>query len=117
MNRRQFLRASTGIAASIAIAGTASDCEASSVGALKLSTRIPNHRLGYAPGASVEIVRNGQTFGPFRADSAGQFSMVMLGLPAFKVKVFYYDGRRYYGELTTSFSGGIASRTVSLRRL
>lgn len=117
MNRRQFLQASTSIAASIAIAGTASDCEASSIGALNVSTRIPNHRLGYAPGASVEIVRNGQTFGPFRTDSVGRFSITMLGLPAFKVKVFYDDGRRYYGEQSTSFSGRGVNITVSLRRL
>ena len=74
-------------------------------------------RLGYAPGASVEIVRNGQTFGPFRTDPAGRFSITMIGLPAFKVKVFYYDGRRYYGEQSTSFSGRGVNITVSLRRL
>ena len=117
MNRRQFLQTSTSFAAIIAMAAASRDCEASSIGALRLSTRIPNHSPGFAPEASVEIVRNGQTLGPFRTDSAGRFSIGMLGLPAFKVKVFYNDGTRYYGELTTSFTGGIASRTVTLRRL
>lgn len=117
MNRRQFLRTSTSFAATIAMAAAARDSQASSIGALRLTTQIPNHRPAYAPGASVEIVRNGQTLGPFRTDSAGKFSYGMLGLPAFKVKVFYNDGTRYYGELTTSFSGGIANRTVTLRRI
>lgn len=120
MNRRQFLRTSTKLAAAIAVAATSGDCEASSIGALRLSTRILNHRLGYAPGANVEIVRHGVTDGPFRTDSAGRFSRGMLGLPSFKIKVFYHDrtdGRRYYGELTTSFTGGIQNQTVTLRRI
>ena len=117
MNRRQFLRTATGVTAAIAVAVASDECEASSIGAFRLSTRILNHRLGYAPGATVEIVQNGHTLGPFRTNSAGRFSLTMLGLPAFKVKVFYDDGQRYYGELTTSFSGGIQNRTVTLRRI